>query len=152
LSVHRDLVFSPMDDARDADDWRPNSLWAVVVDPEANMAVIAEKIAVGDAIPLHVHRIEEVILFLSGHATERVGDEIFDVSAGDIVVIPAGAVHGTRNSGDVEVEIRAVFPSARIDMQYVERNPAPGTEGNTPQPGVVWDMRTGAVEPIDDRG
>lgn len=140
-----------MDDARDPDDWRPNSLWAIVFDPAADMAVIAEKIGVGDAIPLHVHRIDEVIIFLSGNATERVGDETFDVSSGDIVVVPAGRIHGTRNTGDVEVEIRAVFQSARIDIQYVERNPAPGTEGNAPQPGVVWDTRTGAVEPVGDR-
>jgi len=151
LSLHRDLVYSPMDDIRDADDWRPNSHWAIVSDPKADVAVIAERIGVGDAIPLHIHRIDEVILFLSGNATERVGDETFGVSAGDIVLVPAGQIHGTRNTGDVEVEIRAVFPSARIDMQYVERNPAPGTEGDTPGPGVVWDMRTGGVQPLGDQ-
>jgi hypothetical protein len=46
-------------------------------------------------------------------------------------------------------EPRAILPSARIDMQYVERSPAPGTEPDPPQAGVIWDTRTGEVEPLD---
>jgi uncharacterized cupin superfamily protein len=78
----------------------------------------------------------------------RVGDETYDVGPGDIVMVPAGAVHGTRNVGDELVHLRAVFPTHRLDMEYMERNPAPGTEGDDPQPGVVWDARTGAVGPL----
>jgi hypothetical protein len=63
-------------------------------------------------------------------------------------MVPAGAVHGTRNVGAEVVRLRAVFPTHRLDMEYVERNPAPGTESDDPQPGVVWDARTGAVEPL----
>jgi len=138
-----------MADPGDPDDWRPGSRWSPVSDPDADMAVIVEEIGVGDAIPLHRHRIDEVIVYLSGEAEVRLGGETYDVRAGDIVVIPAGSVHGTRNTGDGVVALRAVFPRARIDMEYVERNPAPGTEEDPPQPGVVWDTRTGAVEPLE---
>jgi quercetin dioxygenase-like cupin family protein len=148
VSLHRDLDLQPLTDPRDPDDWRPGSRWALVSDPEADMAVIAEEIGVGDAIPLHRHRIDEIIVYLSGEAEVRVGDEAYDVRGGDIVVIPAGKVHGTRNTGEGVVAIRAVFPRARIDMQYVERNAAPGTEQDPPQPRVIWDTRTGEVEPL----
>jgi len=148
LSLHRELEYRPLADPEDPDDWRPNSLFALVADPETDVAVIAEKIAVGDAIPLHVHRIDEVIAYLSGEAEVRVGDDVHEVKDGDLVFIPAGKVHGTRNVGRDIVEIRAFFPSARLDITYVERNPAPGTEGDAPQPGIVFDTRTGQVQPL----
>jgi len=149
MSLHRDLPLLPLTDPSDPDDWRPNSSWALVADRDADMAVIVEHIGVGDAIPLHRHEIDEVIFYLCGEAEVRVGEETYNVRGGDIVVIPAGNVHGTRNTGQEMVELRAIFPCARIDIQYVERNPAPGTVGDPPRPGVVWDTHTGAVEPVD---
>ncbi len=148
MSLHRDLELHPLTDPADPDDWRPNSVWALVTEPLADVAVIVEEIAPGDAIPLHRHRIDEVLLYEAGEADVRVGEETFRVRAGDIVIVPAGAEHATRNVGDEPVSLRAVFPSRRIDMQYLERNPAPGTEGDDPQPGVIWDTRTGSVEPF----
>lgn len=148
MSVHRDVRLEPLADPSDPDDWRPHSAWALLNDERADMAVIVEEIAVGDAIPLHVHRIDEVLLFESGRAEARVGDETFHVRGGDVVIVPAGTAHGTRNAGDDVVRLRAVFPRHLIDIEYIERNPAPGTESDDPQPGVLWDTRTGAVGPI----
>lgn len=148
MGLQRELDFQPLTDPDDPDDWRPDSRFALVADPDADVAVIAEKIAPGDAIPLHVHRIDEVIMYLSGEANVKVGDDSYDVAGGDLVFIPAGQVHGTRNTGTGVVEIRAFFPSAKLDITYVERNPAPGTEDDSPQPGLVYDLRTGAVEPL----
>ena len=152
MSLHRDLELRPLTDPGDPDDWRPGSSWALAADPDADMAVIVEEIGVGDSIPLHRHRIDEVILCLSGEAEVRVGEERYDVRGGDIVVVPAGSVHGTRNTGPEVVSIRAIFPRARIDLEYLERNPAPGTEGAPPRPAVVWDTRTGVVEQLVEAG
>jgi len=89
-----------------------------------------------------------VLLYEAGDAEVRVDEETYLVGAGDIVIVPAGAAHGTRNVGSDKVSVRAVFPSNRIDMTYIERNPAPGTEGDAPQPGVIWDTRSGEVQPL----
>jgi quercetin dioxygenase-like cupin family protein len=148
MSLHTNLDLRPLTDPGDPDDWRPNSRWSLVADEHAEMTVIVEEIAVGDVIPFHVHRIDEVLLYHSGEAEVRVGEETHAVRAGDIVVVPAGEPHGTRNVGAEAVRLQAVFPSRRLDIQYIERNPAPGTEGDEPQPGVVWDTRTGTVEPL----
>jgi uncharacterized cupin superfamily protein len=78
----------------------------------------------------------------------RVDAETHRVGAGDVVIVPAGAAHGTRNVGTGFVRLHAVFPSHRIDITYLERNPAPGTEGDAPQAPVVWDTRSGEVEPL----
>jgi quercetin dioxygenase-like cupin family protein len=148
MSLHRDFDLQPLIDPGDPDDWRPSSSLAFASDERADLAVIIEEIGVGDAIPLHVHAIDEAILYQSGTAAVRVGEETYEVVAGDVVFVPAGEPHGTRNVGAEPVRLQAVFPSHRIDIRYLERNPAPGTEGDSPQPGAILDTRTGAVEPL----
>jgi quercetin dioxygenase-like cupin family protein len=147
LGLHRDLEFNALDDGSDPDDWRPGSRLALVADPDANLAVIAEKLGVGDAVPLHRHAIDEVVFYLSGDVEVQLDDERHAVRAGDIMVIPAGVAHAQRNTGNSIAEIRAVFPSARLDVEYLERNPAPGTEGAPPRPAFVIDTHTGEVAP-----
>jgi quercetin dioxygenase-like cupin family protein len=149
MGVYRNLEFQPVTDPRDPDDWRPDSMMSFVADPDADVAVFAEKLAPGDAIPLHRHRIDEVVLYLTGEGELHVGEETYAVRAGDIAVIPAGRSHGMRNVGESPVEFRAFFPSARVDVEYVERNPAPGTEGDAAQSPFVVDLHTGALEPRD---
>ena len=109
MGLHRDLEFNALDDGSDPDDWRPGSRLALVADPEANLAVIAEKIGVRDAVPLHRHTIDEVVFYLSGEVEVQLDRETHAVRAGDIVVVPAGVAHSQRNTGDSIAEIRAVF-------------------------------------------
>jgi mannose-6-phosphate isomerase-like protein (cupin superfamily) len=49
---------------------------------------------------LHMHPYDEVLVVLEGEATVHDGESHVLVSAGDIVVIPAGQPHGFVNSGD----------------------------------------------------
>lgn len=148
MSLHRDLHYQALADESDPDDWRPNSEFAFAVDDRTNMLVVAERLAPGDAIPLHRHRIDEVVVYLAGEAEVRVGAETHAVRPGDIVLIPAGEAHGMRNDGDETVQFRAAFPSARLDVEYLERNPAPGTEADPPRRPFAIDFRTGRVEPL----
>lgn len=148
MGVVDPLELQPLADQRDPDDWRPRSRWALASDQRASLAVIAEEIAPGDRIPLHRHRIDEVLLYHSGAAEVRIGEETFAVGAGSIAFVPAGEPHGTTNTGDEPVRVHAVFPSHAIDIEYLERNPAPGSESDPPQPPVSYDARTGAITPL----
>lgn len=69
------------------------------------------------------------------------GNERRGIAPGAIVFIPSGAAHGFRNIGDRVARIHAVFPAREISIRYLERNPAPGTEGNEPKPPVAFDAR-----------
>ena len=146
MAFIQSFSYSPFDES-DPDDFRPNSKWAVLTDPGDqggqvdNITVIFEEIAVGDWIPLHVHPIHEVIVFDDGAARVTLGGETRDVGAGTVVFIPAGTPHGTRNSGDRVVRMHAMFPSEQIGIEYLERNPAPGTEEDAPQPAFTIDAR-----------
>ena len=135
-------------DASDPDDFRPNSHWTVLVDPAGDshghvddITLIVEEIAAGDRIPLHIHPINEVIVILDGAAEVRLGDVTEHVGPGAVVFIPAGTPHSTTNAGTRPVRIHAMFPSERIGIEYLERNPAPGTESDAPQPAFTIDAR-----------
>jgi hypothetical protein len=136
------------DGTEDPDDFRPNSGISLVIDPRRDdrpfvdgISLLIERMAVGDRIPLHVHTIDEVIVILGGTGETRLGDERTSVAPGSVIFIPAGVPHGTRNTGDVDLRLQAMFPSTNIPIEYLERNPAPGTEGDPPQPPFTLDVR-----------
>lgn len=56
-----------------------------------------------------------------------------------------GTVHGTTNTGPEVLQLHAVFPSRRVRMEMIERNPAPGTE-HLPPMTAVYDFATGEFE------
>ena len=122
--------------------------WALLVDPGGNseahvddITLIIEEIAPGDRIPLHTHPINEVIVIHEETPEVTLGDDTQEVGPGTVVFIPAGTPHGTRNASTSPIRIHAMFPSERIGIQYLERNPAPGTENNVPQPAFTIDVR-----------
>ncbi len=148
MGIIEDLAFEPIVYDNDPDDYRPNSSWALVIDPstESNthvksMTVLFERIGVGDRIPLHTHSVDELIVIDNGTGEVTLGDERKAVEAGSLVFVPAGVPHGTRNTGDGLLGLHAVFPTQVIPIRYLERNPAPGTEADPPQPPVQIDVR-----------
>ena len=68
----------------------------------------------GGGAVLHTHPYEEVFVTLEGEATFTVGDDTIEVSAGQIVVAPAGVPHKFVNSGSGLLRQVDIHPSARI--------------------------------------
>lgn len=156
MGIVRDAPYEPM--VGDPDDHRPDTTWRLAVDPgtgtgtgagssSAGLAVLLERCAVGDRIPLHRHDVDEVVTILDGDAAYHLHGEDLQVSSGDIVFIPAGVVHGMANAGDRAVHVHAVFPARKVRMELLERNPAPGTEAEPPMT-TVYDFATGDFEVI----
>jgi len=145
LAIFTEYDLSPFDES-DPDDYRPDSRWAVLVDRRStrhvdDITVIIEEIAPGDRIPLHTHPVNEVMVIVTGTPDVTLGDDTRRVGPGTVVFIPAGTVHGTRNASSEPVGVHAMFPSEQIGIRYLERNPAPGTEGDDPQPAFRIDAR-----------
>lgn len=136
----------------DSDDHRPNTTWRLAVDPGthgrvAELSFLEERCAPGDRIPLHRHDVDEVVIVLDGTGAYTLGEEVNPVARGDVVFIPAGVAHGTANTGDAALHVHAVFPARKVLMEMIERNPAPGTEG---QPAMTtrYDFATGEFEVV----
>ena len=149
MGIAQSGPYAAMDD--DPDDYRPGSAWLPQVDPDGrtSMAVIRERIGVGDRIPRHWHDVDEVVLYESGVAVAHLDGVDAPVSAGATVFIPAGVVHGTVNTGDVPVEVRAVYPATVVRMDLVERNPAPGTQDEPPR-ATRYDLTTGEFDVLGE--
>lgn len=137
----------------DPDDHRPASRWGLRVDPGddrgqvTTLGIITEQIAAGDRIPLHTHDVDEAITILDGLADTRLGEERRRVGPGTVIFIPAGVPHGTANASEAPLAIHAVFPATSIEITMLERNPAPGTEGDAPRRSR-YDLQTGNVTPL----
>jgi quercetin dioxygenase-like cupin family protein len=64
----------------------------------------------GDRVLLHTHPCEEALMFLTGSGEATLGDDVVAISPGSSLFIPAGIVHGFRNSGESEMHVVIVFP------------------------------------------
>ncbi|HEX3327402.1 MAG TPA: cupin domain-containing protein [Actinomycetota bacterium] len=132
----------------DEDDYRPRSRWSLVTDPGGpagavqDLCLLVQEVGVGDRIPLHRHRTDEIILVLEGRAEVTLGEERLEMTDGMTLFVPKGAIHGIRNMGDIDLRIREVFPSIVIDIEMLDRNPAPGTEEKAPA-HMIYDAVTG---------
>jgi quercetin dioxygenase-like cupin family protein len=148
MAIVESWEYMPLVMEDDPDDYRPDSKLAFIIDPAQSsdgfvqkITVFDEKIAPGDRLPLHQHSIEEVLFVDEGSVEVRLRRERRLVSPRAVVFIPAGVAHGFRNVGETVARIHAVFPVREITIRYLERNPAPGTEGDAPQPPVAYDIR-----------
>ena len=63
----------------------------------------------GTGIPLHSHNVEESVLVFEGEATAVVGDDEFDLVAGQATWVPAGVPHCFRNRGEGSMTIYWVY-------------------------------------------
>ena len=55
--------------------------------------------APGTGIPLHSHNVEETVLVFAGEATAVIGEDEFDLVAGQATWVPAGVPHSFGNRG-----------------------------------------------------
>ncbi len=76
----------------------------------------------GDRVLDHTHPCEEILHFLSGEATVRLGDDHFPVTVGDSVHIPTGVLHGFTNTGKVELHLFVIFPAPEFAPTAIRRS------------------------------
>jgi quercetin dioxygenase-like cupin family protein len=139
VGIVEDRSYQPLG-PEDPDDYRPDSRLAFVIDPTSadgrhvtTLSFIFEECAPGDRVPLHTHEIDEAIVIDEGEADVTLGEETRRVRTGAVIFIPAGTQHGWGNPTTSPLRAHGIFPSDVLDITYLERNPAPGTEGDRPQ-------------------
>jgi hypothetical protein len=141
-------TLSPCVDVEDPDDYRPDSSWAAAVDPlssdgvyVSDACVMIDEVAPGDIVPLHTHTTYEVIYVDHSSVEVQLGAELRIAEPGAILFDPPGVPHRARALTEA-VRLIGFFPTTVVEITYQERNPAPGTEGDPPQPSVTFDVRS----------
>jgi mannose-6-phosphate isomerase-like protein (cupin superfamily) len=94
--------------------WRPGvetRMRVSAVNGAAQLCIFEQWAAPGLGAPTHTHPVEEVLTVLAGEAEMWMDDQRVIVTAGQSLIVPAGRLHGFRNSGHVTLHIHAVLAS-----------------------------------------
>ncbi len=74
----------------------------------------------GGGMPRHTNTVEHEQYVLRGHARIGIGEETYDVSAGDVVFIPEGAIHYYQNLGKEPFEFLCIIPNKEDKITVVD--------------------------------
>ena len=113
-------IIEPRD--RALEQWRAGVETRMVVSAQggaAQLCIFEQWVAPGHGAPTHSHPCEEVLTVREGEAEMWMDGESRIVAAGQALIVPAGRLHGFRNSGTTTLHIHAVLASA-IFEQTVE--------------------------------
>lgn len=76
----------------------------------------------GGGMPRHTNTVEHEQYVLRGHAKIGIGDEIYEVKAGDVVFIPAGEIHFYENIGEEPFEFLCIIPNKEDKITIVDES------------------------------
>ncbi|MPZ48987.1 MAG: cupin domain-containing protein [Dehalococcoidia bacterium] len=73
----------------------------------------------GTAIPLHTHNVEETVMLLEGSATVVVGDQSYELEAGEVTWVPADVPHYFKNRGPGLMRIYWVYLGQEVTRTII---------------------------------
>jgi quercetin dioxygenase-like cupin family protein len=89
------------------------------------LGLVDQEVAPGVGAPDHTHDYDEAITVIEGSAEIWIGEERWEAGPGTTAFIPAGAVHGFRNSGDGQLRVQATMNANELRATFV--SPSGGT-------------------------
>ncbi len=113
-------IIEPRDRAREL--WRAGVETSMIVSAQngaAQLCIFEQWVAPGQGTPTHSHPVEEMLTVREGEAEMWLDGARMRVAAGQSMIVPAGRLHGFRNSGTTTLHIHAVLASP-IFEQLVE--------------------------------
>jgi quercetin dioxygenase-like cupin family protein len=90
-------------------------------DTDGAFAVMEDVVPPHYSTPLHIHsREDERVYVVSGEFTFQVGDEVFQVKAGDYINMPRERIHNFKNHGDTQGVLLVTFSPEGIEEMFYE--------------------------------
>ena len=74
----------------------------------------------GGGMPLHTNEVEHEQFVTRGRARIGIGEEEYEVNAGDVVFIPAGVPHFYESTGDEPFEFLCLVPNGPDKIEILE--------------------------------
>ena len=72
-------------------------------------------------MPNHTNTVEHEQYVLRGSAHTGIGEETFDVCAGDVVYIPQGVPHWYQNVGEENFEFLCIIPNKPDEVKIIDK-------------------------------
>jgi len=94
----------------------------ILVNPDKGSGAITLGEAImnpGAELPMHTHRIEEVMVITRGTATAILGDETYTLNQGDVILAPAGVKHLLANQGQEPASFLFFYPAIEVGLDRV---------------------------------
>ena len=85
-----------------------------------NLAIRRFTLATDGVVPRHTNKVEHEQYVLAGEYVVGIEDEEYEVSPGDAIHVPAGAVHWYRNEGDEEAAFLCAVPTDEDEIALVD--------------------------------
>ncbi len=94
----------------------------VLIGPEEgpNFSMRRFVMAPGGGMPNHTNEVEHEQYVLGGAARIGIGDEVIEVTEGDVIFIPAGVPHWYESLGPDEFAFLCVVPNGPDEIRIVE--------------------------------
>ncbi len=94
----------------------------VLIGPEEAPHFLMRRFVIrpGGGMPKHTNQVEHEQFVLQGRARIGIGDEVYEVKAGNVVFIPAGVPHWYENIGDEDFVFLCMVPKAEDVITVLE--------------------------------
>jgi quercetin dioxygenase-like cupin family protein len=99
--------------------------WRIQVDPKntgaTHLSMGTQEIPPGGKIPVHLHEVEEEILFFhEGEGEVEIDGTCHEVGPGMSAFLPPGIRHGVHNSGKVSIKMLWIFSPPGYEKVFRE--------------------------------
>ena len=94
----------------------------VLVDPDKGSGAITLGEAImdpGAELPMHTHRVEEVMVITRGIATAVLGGETYTLNPSDVILAPAGVEHSMDNRSNDPAGFLFFYPAVEVGLDRV---------------------------------
>jgi quercetin dioxygenase-like cupin family protein len=108
--------------------WRPGVVTTMLVSAtvgSAQLCIFDQLCEPGLGAPAHLHAVEEVLTIIAGEAEVWAGGARQRLTAGQSVIIPAGRLHGFRNTGTSVLHVRATLAAPIFEASYEDKTETP---------------------------
>ena len=90
-------------------------------DEAPNFAMRRFSMEPGGGMPLHTNEVEHEQFVTRGSSRIGIGEEEYEVKAGDVVFIPAGVPHFYESTGDEPFEFLCLVPNGPDKIEILEQ-------------------------------
>jgi len=110
------------------EEWRSGVLTRMrtsAINGAGQLCIFEQWCETGHGAPTHLHAVEEVLRVLDGQAEVWVGEARATLTAGQLVVVPAGRKHGFSNTGTSVLHIESTLASPVFEAAYDDKRETP---------------------------
>ena len=79
----------------------------------------------GQGAPTHLHAVEEILRVFEGEAEVWIDETRMTLTAGQLVVVPAGRKHGFSNTGKTVLRIQSTLAEPVFEAAYDDKRETP---------------------------